>query len=78
MLFAAGNVDLTQQETMFNYTWQMFMGGCRFWNHENETWDSDGCVVSNRRVVNFTFALLSFVYVFVLVKLCYCLTSYHH
>lgn len=45
--YTAGNVDLTQEETMFNYTWQMFMGGCRFWNHENETWDSDGCVVIN-------------------------------
>lgn len=42
---AAGEVDLMAAETMFNYTYQHFLGGCRFWNHENETWESDGCMV---------------------------------
>ncbi|KAL4239723.1 hypothetical protein ACF0H5_000526 [Mactra antiquata] len=46
--------DLQQDEAMFNYTYQMFLGGCRFWNHENETWDSDGCVVGNLTTYNST------------------------
>ncbi|WAQ97255.1 PK1L2-like protein [Mya arenaria] len=41
----AGKVDLSSEETMFNYTYRHFLGGCRFWNHENETWESDGCMV---------------------------------
>ncbi|XP_052262941.1 uncharacterized protein LOC127866462 [Dreissena polymorpha] len=50
----SGKVDLMQSETMFNYTYQHFLGGCRFWNHENETWDSDGCVVGNLTTPNAT------------------------
>ncbi|XP_053382148.1 uncharacterized protein LOC123562231 [Mercenaria mercenaria] len=50
----SGVFDLQQTESVFNYTFQMFLGGCRFWNHENETWDSDGCEVGNLTTVNAT------------------------
>ena len=39
--------DFSKTYEVYNYTWQMFLGGCRFWNAENETWSSEGCVVSS-------------------------------
>ena len=38
--------DYSKKIEYYNYTWQMFVGGCRFWNEENETWSSEGCTVS--------------------------------
>ena len=39
--------DYSRDVEFYNYTWQTFLGGCRFWNDENETWSSEGCTVSN-------------------------------
>ena len=44
--------DFSKTYEVYNYTWQMFLGGCRFWNAENETWSSEGCVVSSSSPLN--------------------------
>ncbi|KAL3878017.1 hypothetical protein ACJMK2_035653 [Sinanodonta woodiana] len=49
-----GQVDFGKPVTYFNYTFQMYTAGCRFWNAQKETWDASGCVVGPLTTYNKT------------------------
>ena len=53
-------MDFQEEETSFNYTFQVFLGGCRFWDPINEGWSSDGCEVRLLLTFFFFITILDF------------------